>query len=284
MKWPKGTSVPSLSRGAAVLAVLLGGLAISVGVAAAQEAASDAETTASARALFEQGMDAVDGRDFETAADRLARSLELRDSPVVRTNYALALIELGRLVEASEHLRQVQRGAPADSRVHQIATERLASLEPRLGRLVVVVTGSTEDVEVRVDDAPMPPALVGVEHPIDPGAHRVSLHRGDVELASSSVSVEGGRTSSLSLTARPPTPEEAAAEAWVSDSDLLPGNRETPSGGIEQEWWFWTLIAAVVVGAGVGIAIAVATYEPQPGEPSLLGDDGTTHLTLVQRW
>jgi hypothetical protein len=265
--------------------VFLGSFAISRGVAWAQDAsASDAETTASARALFEQGMTAVDARDFETAADRLARSLELRDSPVARTNYALALIELGRLVEASEHLRRVQRAAPAESRVHQIASERLASIEPRLGRLLVVVTGDTADVQVRVDDAPMPPALVGVEHPVDPGAHRVSLQRGDVELVSSSVSVESGQTENVSLAARPPTAEERAAQSWVSDEGLLPGAQDTPSGGVEQEWWFWTLIAAVVIGAGVGITIAVVTYEPQPAEPTLLGDDGTTHLTLVQRW
>lgn len=267
-----------------VAAVLLGSLAISGGVATAQEGANDAETTASARALFEQGMAAVDARDFETAADRLSRSLELRDSPVVRTNYALALIELGRLVEASEHLRQVQRVAPADSRVHQIASDRLASLEPRLGRLMVLVTGATENVQVRVDDVPMPPALIGVEHPIDPGAHRISLHRGEVELASSSASVEAGRTASVSLEARPPTPEEAAAASWVGEEDLLPGTQQGANEGVEQQWWFWTLIAAVVVGIGVGITVAVLTYEPQPGEPTLIGDDGTTHLTLVQRW
>jgi hypothetical protein len=36
-----------------------------------------------------------------------------------------------------------------------------------------------------------------------------------------------------------------------------------PSGGsIFEEWWFWTIIGVVVVGAAVGIAVGVAESSP----------------------
>ena len=88
----------------------------------AASAQTDSEITAAARALFQDGMAAVERGDYPTAADRLRRSVALRDSPVVRTNLALALIELGRLVEASEHLRAAIDAVEPWTRIHGLAS------------------------------------------------------------------------------------------------------------------------------------------------------------------
>jgi tetratricopeptide (TPR) repeat protein len=52
------------------------------------------------------------------------------------------------------------------------------------------------------------------------------------------------------------------------------------SGDVTGEWWFWTLIAALVVGAGVGITAGVVASSPQVETP-LTGDVPVT-MTLVR--
>lgn len=243
-------------------------------------AQDDEATTAAARALFEQGMDAVDAADYPTAADRLSRSLELRDSVVVRVNLALALSELGRLVEASEHLRRVQREAEEGSPPHRIASERLALVTPRLGRLRIEVAGARAGVTVRLDGHDVPDALLGVAQPADPGVHTVTLHRSGPALVTREVTVTEGGRASVALDAPPPTAEElAAAEAAGGDAvtDPIPAD----GGGVEEQWWFWTLVGVLVVGAGVGIAVAVLASDPGQAEV-IRGDSGAVHSTLVE--
>jgi hypothetical protein len=80
----------------------------------------------------------------------------------------------------------------------------------------------------------------------------------------------GGETTTSEGGTNVATSEEAARTV------VQPGQRDTgtrPSGGgdVTGEWWFWTIIAVVAVGAIVGIAagVAVATGgvdEPPPGD------------------
>lgn len=253
------------------------------GRTSAQPAPEDAERTAAARALFTQGMAAVDAGDWSGAADRLRRSLALRASAVVRFNLALALIELGRFVEASEHLRSVQREAPESSELRQLAAERLEQVLPRLGRLRIELRGPRDDVEVHLDGVRVPDALVGAEQPADPGPRRVSAHRlqrgAQVELAAREVTVESGRAASVELDVPPPppTPEELAARR-----ELSPAEDE----GIERQWWLWTLVGVLAAGAAVGIAVFLTAGTSQPSlldpPPYIEGDSGAIYGTLLE--
>ncbi len=260
-------------------AVLAAALSASVESAAAQpgeppteargSADTEADRTAAARALFEEGMRAVDARDWQVAVDRLRRSHELRPSPVVRYNLALALIEVGGFVAASEHLRAVIRATGEGTEAHRIASERLEAILPRLGRLLIAVTGASETVETRLDGGLVPEALVGVPQPADPGPHRVSIHRGGQELGAAEVTVESGREASVALEAPPPPPEPEGGDVVAA-------------GGVETQWWFWTLIAVLAVGAGVGVGLAVWSESNNPQDAWLRGDDGRIHMTLVE--
>lgn len=230
----------------------------------------DPERTAAARALFEEGMRAVDARDFETAADRLRRSNQLRFSPVVAYNLSLALIEIGRFVEASEHLRAVQRASAEGSEAHRLASQRLAEILPRLGRLRIDVTGSREGTEVRLDGAPVPTALVGVPQPADPGLHRVTLHRDDEQLGASEVTVASGELAIVSLYA-PPAPRPRRIDALGT----------TAPAPVEREWWFWTLIGTGIAALAVGVVVAIILASPQP-LPYINGDSGLSHPALLE--
>lgn len=70
--------------------------------------------------------------------------------------------------------------------------------------------------------------------------------------------------------AQVPTPEETARTV-LEDPQRPPADRPSSGGDITSEWWFWTLIAVVVVGAGVGITAGVVASSGQLEAP-LPGD------------
>ncbi len=277
----------------AAMSVWLGGGSVGV----AQSGDGGVERTAAARALFEEGMHAVDARDWATAADQLGRSLALRPSLVVRFNLALALVELGRFVEAGEHLRTVQREAPEDADVRTLAAERLEQVLARVGRLRIDVSGPLEGREIRLDDVPVPSALLGVAQPANPGPHRVrALRRSDQsELASAEVRVESGALASVALSlpeppragpAAPASSTEPAPAQPAVDPRPLDGPPSAPSpspdpGGIEREAWFWTLVGVFTVGVGVAVGVGVLTTQPAPPD-YIRGDGGSTFTTLLE--
>jgi hypothetical protein len=83
--------------------------------AAMAQQASDADKAA-ARALAQQGQDALDRRDFTTAADRFERARQLFPAPTLALGLARAQIGVGRWVAAQETLNRILReGAPAGS-------------------------------------------------------------------------------------------------------------------------------------------------------------------------
>jgi hypothetical protein len=253
----------------AAIALAVGMTLGAASLAHAQDSA-DAERTAAARALFEEGMRAVDAREWTRAVDRLRRSLQLRPSPVVRFNLALACVEAGRFVEAGEHFRQVLREAEPNSEAHRLAEEGLAGLQGRTGMLRIDVSGARDTVEVQLDGQPVARALVGVAQPADPGVRRVSLHRDGEMLTSTQVTVRSGQP--VTVTVEAPAPTVVAV--------LPPAPVIVRPGGVEEEPWFWVLLSTLVIGVGVGVALAI--WASQPNEPFIVGDDGLTHMTLVE--
>lgn len=228
---------------------------------------SEEERTAAARALFEEGMELVREGALDEATDRLRRSLELRASAVVAFNLSTALVERGQLVEASEHLRRIARDESAPARVREAAEAQLEAVLPRIGRLTVRLEGPSEGVEVRVDDAVLAEALIGVAQPIDPGAHTVAALRGGEEVAQGEVDVEAGGRAEVSLTIPPlplvaaialPTPEvevERALRLSVApaESSIDPG-----------EVVLWTSVGVLAAAAVLATVLAVTLSGPEP--------------------
>lgn len=231
------------------------------------------ERTAAARALFERGMEFVDAGDFEQAADRFERSLELRFSPVVAYNLSIALVEAERYVEASERLREVIRAEEADAQLREAARAKLEEVMPHLGRLTVIVTGAADTVEVRRGGGVLADAVIGVAQPVDPGEHRVSIHRDGEELAARAVTVTAGGQATVELEApeppvrEVPTPAETAASlsagAGGSSSSGLDTGTEEEGGGILSSPLFWVGAGVVIAAVVVGVLLATRG-EAQP--------------------
>lgn len=227
-------------------------LATAIAVLVASTAAAqtdDAAARATARQLFEEGVAFVDAEQWPEAADRFERALALYDSTVIRFNLARVQAELGRLVEAAEHLRDVTRRPDGTEEVRAAATELLARIEPRIARLTVRVEGEVD--EVLRDGTPVPEAALGVGMPTDPGEHRIAARREGEEVAAESITLLDGEAREVLLRA-------VAVEVPIGLPDPVPPVEPTP---IWQEWWLWTIVGVVVVGAAVGIGVGVAVSQ-----------------------
>jgi hypothetical protein len=259
---------------------LLVGAALLGGAPAAH--AQDERDSASARALFEEGVKLAKVPDWTQAADRFERSLELRRSPVVAWNLATAWIELGRLVEASELLREIVRDEKAKKPLKKDAEKVLAEIEPRIGKLTVsVAKGSEPPPEVRVDDRALAPASIGAAMPADPGQTRVTALRDGNIVFDQTVTIASGGSQTVEIALRAlgpkptpapvvvPTPEETARSAPREEPAPYaeePYEEPEESDSIFESPIFW-VAAGVLVAGGVVTAVLVASSSDTTEKP-----------------
>ncbi len=225
-----------------------------IGVRAHAQGVSDnaeLERSAQARALFEEGLGLAAHKTWELAADRFRRSNALRESPVVEYNLAASLAELGHLVAASELLRQLDSAPSTSAEVRSAARTLLATTQPRLAKLTVVVDGDRSGVRVMLDDAPLHDAVLGVAIPADPGAHHVSALRSGKTLATETLTLADGGSATARLDLQ--TLAEARLEAA-----LAAPTAPRPRASIAKKWWFWTAVVGVVAAASVATVLVVS--------------------------
>ncbi len=239
---------------------------VAVTIASTAAGQDDAERTALARSLFREGVELSDVGRWDDAADRFRRSLSLRDSPVVAFNLGTALTHTGHLLEASELFRRAARAADSPPPLAQAARAQLEEVQPRLGRLTVEVTGAAESASIELDGEPLPPAVIGVAAPADPGHHVLRAMRDDTEVARAEVDVtEGGAASARLDGPAPvvPAPDEVASLV-VHREQPSPVEPPPPSGGDDVAIWIGVIAGIVVVGA----AVAVTSYFILDGQGS----------------
>lgn len=205
------------------------------------------------RALFEEGVGFSDRGEWAPAADRFRRALALRNIPVIAHNLGVALVRMGRVVEASEVLRAVTRDPTASAQVRQAAQMELDRALPRMGRLTVVVEGEPEGAVVTLDGRALEEALFDVARPIDPGRHIVRAVRGDEEVAREQVVIAEGHSETITIDVGAATIGEGRGR-----------RRRRSGGGVLSQWWFWTAIGVVVVGAGTAAIVATTSGGDDP--------------------
>jgi hypothetical protein len=224
---------------------------------------SDAGRAASARLLFEQGVNFAERGDWSDAEDRFRRALSLRVSPVIAYNLASALSEQGKLIEASEMVRRVLADGNADPELRQAASQLSQGLSERIGRVLIQVRGQQLGDRVVLDGSALHAAQINVEIPSDPGAHQLRLERAGKTIDMRSFTLAPGGSEVLVLKAPPlmAAPESVAGSelqqpaAVASTAAEPPVHAKQPS--LLTRWWFWTgAVAVVAAGAAVGIAAA----------------------------
>lgn len=241
---------------------ILGGLSALVMVTARPVSAQDDDTSnrAMARQLFNEGIELGEQERWEEAVDRFSRAYDLRPSPGIAVNLASALIPLGELVEASELLQELMDDEETPDNVLELAATLFAEeIEGVIAELTIVVDDVSDDLEVYVNDNPIPPAAWGVGIPANPGETVVeAMLDGDV-VATETLTLERGGSQEVDLeieldeeTER--RPNEVVVPGSDSDSSVF----ESP--------WFWTILG-VVVAAGVGVTLGFVLGGSSEADP-----------------
>jgi len=244
--------------------------------AAPTTAQAQDDETARARALFEEGVEFADQARWQEAADRFEQTLRIRSTAVVGYNLALALVNLGRLVEAQRYLEQIGHERTVDRRLRRDARRALADLTPRIGALTIHLDGDLAGVEVRVGSREIPADRIGAEIAADPGRQVVvaTLHGREVDRAE--VTIRQGAPAEVTLHVVP-TAEQAARAGIEEETPGLvdEGGTDSGSGSILGKWWLWAGVGAVVVGAIVVTLLVSSGGTPDPVSgnlsPAVLG-------------
>jgi hypothetical protein len=168
---------------------------------------SDADR-ATARTLAGEGQEALEKKDFTTAADRFARADSLIHAPTLLLGLAHAQLGLGKMVAAQETYNRIVRegvaaGSPPTWAVAvEAARKEVEALAPRVPQVVITVKG-TSAARVTLDDAVIPTAALGVKRPADPGAHLIRAGADGFAPAESRVTLREGATQTVTLELQP---------------------------------------------------------------------------------
>jgi len=186
-------------------------------------------------------------------------SYRLRKTASVTLNLGITLRAMGRLVEARDRFREFFELASERMRTQYETEVRgyLTEIGRRVGT-VHVQTLEPASASVSIDDRRVVPDSNG-NIDVDPGSHRVFVeapeyipYRGPIQVAEHAQ-----------------VPLEVKLERIQSGTTIInqSGNTETPKPAgppVTSQWWFWTLIGVVAVGAGVGIAVGVSSIPLDP--------------------
>jgi hypothetical protein len=231
---------------------------------AAPARAEDAETRTAARDLATQGGQAFDAGHYEQASDFFLRAYELVQAPSIALMRARSLAQLGQLVEAIDAYEQTAHvklpaGAPdayvkAVEAAH-IEAEAVRRRAPRL-KLTLTNVGANQALRVTIDDKPTPSALLGVDRPMNPGAHRVALLVSGQTRATREFSLEEGESYSVELDAAQSVADNPtnAPQKMLKPTSLAPetASRRESSALLRARTLAYLGVGVGVVGLGLG--------------------------------
>ncbi|MBK8994839.1 MAG: hypothetical protein IPM35_03685 [Myxococcales bacterium] len=227
---------------------------------------------AGARAAASEGAKAFSESRWADAIDLFSRAQSLVKAPPHLLYIARSHEKLGQLVKARENYLQIKRAniaddaPPAFKDAKQAAEAELAALEPRLPYVTVNVQGAgAAQVTVTQDGVQVPPALVGVPRPVDPGEHKFQAFAKDMESEVVALTVKEGGKESVALTlvskpgaGVPPGGAGAADGAATPSGGDGAGDRGTTSPGSNgMKIGGYVALGVGAVGLGLGTVFAL---------------------------
>jgi tetratricopeptide (TPR) repeat protein len=236
--------------------------------------ATDDRAKADARDLAKAGKRDFDAGHWEDAELKFQRAYALAKVPTLAVWTARALVKRGQLVAGAELYRQALQLSPNDlwigsaqAKAQADARQELEALVPRIPRLRVHAQGAEPgDITLSIDDGKITGAWAGIDHPLDPGRHRIvgkryaetlelviELQEGEGKDAflkfkdgTTDGSKDGRRVAALAAVGG--VPVDNVANLTANPLPPGPANSHQP---IYATWWFWTGVGAAVVATTV---------------------------------
>jgi hypothetical protein len=255
-------------------------LVISLGTLIVQPSAwaQTDDDRAGARVAATEGVKAINEKRWADAADLFGRAESLVHSPVHLLYLARAQEKLGKLVKARENYNRITREKyPADApdafrQAQTSAQQEVGGLEGRLAAITVKLDGEKGAVTVTMDGEKVPPALVGLPLPVDPGSHTFQATGTDLKSDPVTVSVSEGGRDAITLTVKsapgtqapvvpgtpgtaPAAPAAPAATAPAAAPSAPPAettDQGTSGGGSGMKIGGYVALGVGVVGVGLG--------------------------------
>ncbi len=204
----------SRRRSALALSTLLFVLGLS-GAANAQRTAQD---IASARQLYNEGIELRDKGDMKGALEKFKAAHALGNTPITGIELCRTYSALRQPVEARETCLGVGRIAPMAeesqrSKDARNDAARLAEAErPKIGALRLKITGVPPGTgwqpTVTVDGATVPPVALNEPRAVNPGVHTVVAKVGSGPETRATLETQEGETKDLELAVQPPPEDE----------------------------------------------------------------------------
>ncbi|HET8934435.1 MAG TPA: PEGA domain-containing protein [Polyangiales bacterium] len=188
--------------------------------------------------------------------------------------------ELKEYVRAQKELNAslVELRSPLSEAQRHEVLGLLLRVEKFIGKLVVHVKPSDAAASIILDGS-----NVEGELKLDLGQHELSVQAPGYRSLTRTVSIEGGKTQRLELTLTPVDvtrgiSQPVAAEQNLFETPATPQPSDQARSGVLQQWWFWTIVGAVVVG---GAATAIALTAQSHPEPEVAGNTGLKIEVLI---
>ncbi len=215
-----------------------------------------ADNASAATELFRQGRDALEAKDYATAAGKFEESLRLE--PHVGTLISLAECEeaTGRLASARAHWQQaVDLARGTGDKRESFASGKLAAIDPRVPRLTLRRgPNPPEGLAVRRDDLDVGPASLEAALPVEVGVHTIVVSAKGFAAKALTVEVKEGESREVVVEPGPPLPPPSPPPEPPPTPVVVPPapQRPAPASPLRP-------IAVAVGGLGV-VALGVGTY------------------------
>ncbi len=191
-------------------------------------ASGQERSAATADALFQQGHQLYEQKKYAEACPIFAESY--RVDPATGSLLALASCHEaeGKLASAWAEYNDTVARARADGRADraEAAQQRATALEPKLGRITIVLGPGGADVpglEVKRDGVVLGAAAYGIALPVDRGEHAIEVGAPGYQKVSTRVSVADGASQSITIPRLVELPKVAAADARPPESQPRSG-------------------------------------------------------------
>jgi hypothetical protein len=216
---------------------------------AGAQTASPSEMAA-ARDLFEEGIEAARAEEWERARELFERSYRVVPRSSTLLNLASAQAETGQLIHAAESYRRFIAEAGGDqAELAASAEEALADVEARLARVTISIEGLEANDEVWLDEQVIGHGSLGIDLPVNPGEHVVTVARAGAAVGEQSFTVGEGESREVAVAASSSPAEDAVDPIALPDPEMDDGEGSS----IWSSPWLWV---------GVGLAVAAAVLIP----------------------
>ncbi|HWA76189.1 MAG TPA: hypothetical protein VG937_27810 [Polyangiaceae bacterium] len=207
-----------------------------------------------------QGAEAFEKQDYETALDRFQRASSLFRAPSISVMEARTLVKLGRLVAALDKYEETRHTAlPPDAsealqRAVNDAARESEELRARIPLLRISLVGKplSGEAKVTIDGKPVPPALLDVERPVDPGHHAIEATATGLLPVRRSIELVQGEHRQIEIQFGSNTPQDRLLLTPQTEQRVTPPAADsTPRNSLET--WGWAATGLGAVGLGTSL-------------------------------